>query len=586
MIKSNLISYFKKRLFELYHFDTVDSYRVRHHNSLSIAKELRKLISGLIDKSVKKTETLKSCIEEAQDIIDQDPQFKILYITKDILFQKLHAFCNSFNDEREKKKNIIEGKYLIYSLDKIISFNEKHYAGALWDEIEEIVFKHGAEVITDKNFIPNFNEIDRLTGSLAREILNKGNSKTEVLELVSNYLNAPDSQADFNNFRQSLSGEKLKKYLVILSIRCSNLPSYLNIPHLKKEVSTQLCNIKTERLDEKEKGFLKPSVNRKFYVARNILALDNYDAIKCGIRELYAWLDNIHLGMSNLETSLIKNALVIEKDDNDEMKGTFLGPTHFKFDGKFPNSPFIVKNQSKVINKIKSSSNIDENTKIRIEAALRHLRMGNTANETEQKFINYWIALEFIFSSPSIEENTFTRLLLNLTNILSTVYAKRNLLYFEKYLQEEKLLKKNEKLTKEKIDEIYNITSDLLIKYRLKVFKSRFFNKSQDIQEYIAAHKKNLERHLRRIYFYRNMLIHEAAINQDIEDLTSNLRYYLVFLLEQLFVYFSDDSILRSSKSIGLEDFFYEYKMLYEYISSKCSLEKILEIPVSMKLIN
>ena len=59
--------------------------------------------------------------------------------------------------------------------------------------------------------------------------------------------------------------------------------------------------------------------------------------------------------------------------------------------------------------------NIKQNTlskdiQDRLYSALRHLRIGDQQTEIEQRFINYWITLEFIFASPRSSESTFERI--------------------------------------------------------------------------------------------------------------------------------------------------------------------------------
>lgn len=114
--------------------------------------------------------------------------------------------------------------------------------------------------------------------------------------------------------------------------------------------------------------------------------------------------------------------------------------------------------------------------------------------------------------------------------------------------------------------------------------KARLFNKQEDIKNYITTHDERVKWHLIRLYKLRNELIHEAAIITDLESLTSNLRYYLVFLLNQMIVYFSN--VPSNSKGIiTMEDFFYEYSNLYKKLLSEKNLNCILSIPMEMNLL-
>lgn len=91
---------------------------------------------------------------------------------------------------------------------------------------------------------------------------------------------------------------------------------------------------------------------------------------------------------------------------------------------------------------------------------------------------------------------------------------------------------------------------------------------------------------LPEIYRLRNELIHEAAIKQDIENVTSNLRYYLVFLLNQIIVYFANVKEEKEGQEVSLENFFYEYEIWKKRIKQSWDFNVIMSVPVEMDLLN
>ncbi len=95
---------------------------------------------------------------------------------------------------------------------------------------------------------------------------------------------------------------------------------------------------------------------------------------------------------------------------------------------------------------IEKSELVLADVKDRITAALRHLRIGDGQVELEQQFINYWIALEFIFASSSSKDSTYSRIKENLVNLLSACYVKRNILYLENWMKREGMLEDGENL--------------------------------------------------------------------------------------------------------------------------------------------
>jgi hypothetical protein len=114
--------------------------------------------------------------------------------------------------------------------------------------------------------------------------------------------------------------------------------------------------------------------------------------------------------------------------------------------------------------------------------------------------------------------------------------------------------------------------------------KTRLLGHTDKRKLYYINHIHNLERHITRIYNLRNVLIHEAGIKQDIENITSNLRYYLVFLLDQMVAFFSDFNSENNSKLISIEDFFNTYLNYRKMIEVNYDLSIIKSIPIAKNL--
>jgi hypothetical protein len=92
--------------------------------------------------------------------------------------------------------------------------------------------------------------------------------------------------------------------------------------------------------------------------------------------------------------------------------------------------------------------------------------------------------------------------------------------------------------------------------------------------------KIHLEWHLTRLYRLRNELIHDAAIIENIENLTGNLRYYLNFILNKLIEFFSDcPPKPLNDKEVSMDDFFMHHIMLLDNL-----YEKKITIEESIKM--
>ncbi|WP_219481153.1 hypothetical protein [Segatella buccae] len=83
---------------------------------------------------------------------------------------------------------------------------------------------------------------------------------------------------------------------------------------------------------------------------------------------------------------------------------------------------------------------------------------------------------------------------------------------------------------------------------------------TENIKQYIKNHRNNLEFHITRIYRLRNELIHEAAIKQDMANVTSNLRFYLVFTLNQLIVFLTERE--DSTRELDISHFLGKFNIL------------------------
>lgn len=123
--------------------------------------------------------------------------------------------------------------------------------------------------------------------------------------------------------------------------------------------------------------------------------------------------------------------------------------------------------------------------------------------------------------------------------------------------------------------DLIDTETSLLRQYRLCRLKSHL-RSSDAVKEYLTHHKITLEQHFSRIYRMRNELIHEAAINQNIEAVTSNLRYYLTFLISQLVDFLA--KVPSNSKSASIDDFFFEYESKMKVIEKEWGRDTVLSI--------
>ncbi|MBO5612424.1 MAG: hypothetical protein J5918_07495 [Prevotella sp.] len=225
--------------------------------------------------------------------------------------------------------------------------------------------------------------------------------------------------------------------------------------------------------------------------------------------------------------------------------------------------------------------------KDRLNTALRHLRVGDEQTETGQRFLNYWIGLEFIFATPKSGDSTFSRLMENFPRISTLYYLKRNVIDLNMRLREKGLIgatESFEKMTEEQMDVAFNNTTDILLKYRISKMKSHLHDSSK-VKAYLAKHTKNLVWHLSRIYHLRNELVHEAAIRQNIDGVANNLRSYLVFMLNLLLDYCKQQLQNPQGDGVAMDNFFWHYELLWLKFTPEYQKDGFMSLNVPEELV-
>jgi hypothetical protein len=572
MKHTDLQIFFKERMLELFHKDTLDSYRVRNHNVFSLIKELRELIKAWQENRIKQFSTIQLCIEELVTALQKDGILDFSWYNKNLFRKDIEYYSKN----GEKLKAL--ANKTIFILSQAISENESKYLPSLFEKIKETLLNDGE--YDDNQFVPIAQELDNNVSALCSELLNRGYSKIHLFSLA-RYFNelAGDYQKEYDSFKAKFIQQDLKEYTVIFKVRLiDKLLQDEDIAGFSREIYKELI---TKDLIKWHSNFLRTNRPVRYFI-KSVNSLDPVSAIKQVREQLSSTLDVLHLGMSSLNIDIPSKALVISKQGKNKLN--YEMRTQYVLDGCYSNDISLSAHFRDCLCTIVSNDKIKQEVKDRLNSALRHLRLGNNNAEIEQQFINYWIALEFIFSSPESSEGTFTRLKYNLVNVLTCCYIKRNLLALNDVL-------KNGSIICDDIDFenyvdidtlIQNIKSPLL-RFRLLKMKSRLFGHKDKIKEFFENHEKNLNQNIVRIYRLRNELIHEAANKQNIENITSNLRYYLVFLLNQMIIFFA--SYRDEGNSVGMEDFFFKYEIMKKGIIDSWDLKFIMNVPLEMELL-
>lgn len=572
MEKTDFQQFFKLRMTEILHKDTLDSYRVRTNNIMSLLIEFRGVLENWILGNIKNYQTVSYCVEECIDLIKKDTCLDFSFYDKELFIEEF----TSYNKAQSDKKNILvpEAMKLKAYVEICISVNKTIYLEKLLDKIKHQLFIE--ETIDEDKFSPTLQEFDAYISSFACELLRKGFSKKYLYTFFKNFKSNKHHlsfEEAFNVMCSTLvSGEK-KKYTVIFKLNfpydVSTNTALENFPKLKASIDNEM-----KASIVKETGYKEIGDKVRFYITE-VDALDSAMATRLCHDELSTTFDfNL-----NIFKSVEVPSTALTFCPKEGTKGYIVKPeTVFILD---KGDAGISKDKHSLHEKLRSindNSIISKDVKDRITAAIRHLRIGDCQSEIEQQFINYWIALEFIFASPSSNESTFERIKKFFIEISQACYIKRNILYLNTWLIKAHKIDKEEYYWKKAdVDTFIKSIDNILLKYRLLNMKSHLRNKDS-IKKYLTQHKKNLEQHITRIYRLRNELIHEAAIKQDIVNVTSNLRSYLIFVLNQLIFHFSSSNY--DMKSREMMQFFLTYESALKIISKYSDINKIVQIPL------
>lgn len=548
--------FFIEKSIELLYLGTIDSYRVRLNNSKSILEELgyclKEFNSGRIKRfqTIKAKDKNKAIIDEAIDLVNEEEN----YLTFNSFTKEYFLGVLKNLQEHDFKKtiacidiliadNVLYLQNIITAIEKYISINDSTENG--------------------------LNKLDRSLNFLFSELIYKGFSKGFLYKLfygifVKSLINTKTFDEHFSSFKARILGEKTE-YKVVFRIDTTQ-----KVYDAISEITTVTNFTLQDNIDDiVVKGnweipkFNQQGASRKFLICQ-VPSFDYLSALKKAKAELSEYLDVINLGLSDERLDIHNRVLVI--DLRSPGNGDFQHNINF-LDGKYrvEKEHYLLFRQR--IPTILSNDKIASETKEKIKSAVRYLRLGNQSTEVEHKFINYWIGLEYLFSNYE-SQSTILRLKDHFINVHSLAYTKRNIHSFLKAFSQLSTADKStitayttdndDYLKKE--DFYHQIETSLLDKYPLLTYRAMrlrkwYFHgsgKPANVKDYIETHSHNLEIHFTRIYRLRNEIIHDAATNTNNELITSNLRYYLTFILNELIAFFAQPH----TKDISIEDFF------------------------------
>lgn len=584
MTKEDFHLFFQQRIVDLYNKLTLDSYRVRSNNSLSLLIELKNVIESWSKGNIKKSKTVEVCIEETINSLEKKDSKNnnlccldfsscvLLYLIEDLNNYKKKLQ----QEEKEEKRSLSSASHMTFYLSKIIQANENKYLNILFDKLYDILFQKEERQYEEFELLMNFNYY---VSEFSCELIRIGYSKVDLFIYFRDILKKRcDLQNEFNNIKDKFLIKEKNSYISVFKIGFGKI----NVGTYNDFCDEVPKNLLDKVIDDKIKKSLKKGSHYKFFIDEEY-ALDSIGAIKKSRVKLLNILDSQYKG--DITLNVTSRAVSFLNSSEIEYLGNFYA---YSLDNTLSLKKEYDIDLYSNLQKIKENKRIDSNIYTRIASAIRHLRIGDYQEEIEQTFINYWIGLEFLFSSPSSKQSTFMRLVECFVTISKCCYVKRNLEYLRAKLLYHNVIDESDSISWQDssyMDDIISKIPDHLVclKYQVMMMKSHCHSKDS-LKNYVNTHAKNVTFHLHRIYRLRNELIHEAAIKQDIESITSDLRYYLVFIMNQSISYFANRE--ETECKIEVDDFYWEFESKFKMIQySKFDMDTLNNISVESGLV-
>jgi len=569
--------FFYEKSMELLNGKTIDTNRLKLNNPLSTVRELVEVCDDLVAGKLKNVDYAKSLSLECIKVLGREHYLKGTTISIDYFIKLL--------------KNLKKEDYLkIVHAGNIIIEENKNYVVTLFAEIKSKISIDREKPSLDYEEMRVFS---RLVEYLYVEINYLGFSKFYINRFVSAIFSGIEDKTFDERFEilESLSEREDEVFEVIFGLDTTKFDKtkvrfFSNeLEIVGKATKGRISNSTKGRVD----NFFENHEDHILLIIK-VETKDYYQALNDARKRFLKILDVLYLGHSDRNLSLTSECFIVGSKQPE--KSSTL-PTMYQIDGYYRSNSKVYKGLLDKISKL-NQSDIPEETITKINSGIRYLRMGGRSGELINKFVNYWIGLEYIFSTYDASTYTVGRLREYFKRCHASIYLKRNVLDFHrdiKRLKQHRNVPSYDDNLEYLIDSatyeyiIQNSDSPLLV-FRAEYYKS-LLDDPNKVRGALENHQKNLEWNLTRIYRIRNEIVHNAAIKEDIAVLTSHLRYYLTFIINSLIDFFlNHPKDVNNDKKVDIDDYFLLQDLkLSSLENADIKFKDLIEIENSMELI-
>jgi hypothetical protein len=518
--------FFVQAWYSLVHQKSLDSHRVRCMNSLNIVRELQGLISrrGAL-KGIEKDIDLVS--QEALDIIKSDlvmNQFFQEHVQRVIpLLRKKQE-----KKDKQKKNQKTDSPLLVYYLKDLREDLEKNYKDRLFAELEAAIFEG-----QDKD------KIFHLTRILMSLLVDNGHSMESLFSLVKQVL-CKSGNGDFNDRFNQLKSILSKGYVDYeIIFRLTDFSKYNDTMAELGGIKFSLAS-EIEPCDNRIKKFMTPGQNVVFAN----LETSGLDAQSAGLKAKQKIDNLLDLIRFELEGNVVTvdGRFVVGKQ-NKEIKNTL-----YNLPSRIPNPSRNLSDDEFLVflNNIEyalEGADIQPESRKKITSAFRFYRMGRDTPLYENKFINWWTALEYLLRTGE-DGSIITEIEAKLTSALLIEYTGKHLKSYISacvycgadiggpWISPAEFFE----LIHDK-DRWKNIKAQI-IEYPLLVTSLEMFRgqtkDEKSISKFLETHENHLRWHINRLWRMRCDIVHSAEYSINLTLLSANLEYYLKTLLDMV----------------------------------------------------
>ncbi|MCD0488555.1 hypothetical protein LPB86_09955 [Pedobacter sp. MC2016-14] len=541
----------------LYNF-TIDTYRLRLHNPKTLIEELISVChasnSGLLtnnDYASSTSKELKAALEE------NNHGLKFIKVSK-------KHYIDTLSKASPKDYS------LLIQSSKLMLKDNQHYLSELFDEIlrltaifPSLVDDHSPKFQNDlaemkKNIIV-------LANHLFVELINKGFTKQYLNNFFQiTFVRNIDPALTFSarmDILKTLIVKDSENFTVIFRIIGSSFQfnEFKKIDNSYELVTKRYRRTIAPVISAEVADYLEDN-KENFLIYIEIKAHDYFKAVETSMNKLSKDMDIYHLGFTRHSFKIDTKCAVIGKVDPSKAD-TF--PSNFQIDGYVRSNAQVFETLLNKIKKIEQNS-IEKESYDKIISAIRYFRTGTESPELETKLLNYWIGLEYIFTSNKNDQKTIDRIRSYYPLCHSLIYVKRNLHDLHKTIKRLGISAHipgyNDDLVYLSLNETYDAivaaSPSELLKVRARYYQTWVQDPSR-ITYVLHKHTTNLEWNLTRLYRIRNEIVHNAAIKKGIYVHISHMKYYFTFILNSILDFMAEvHADLDNDGKVSIEDYF------------------------------